>query len=69
MIVLLHDSYYATNWKQKWKRNLLAVIVLEILVLLAFVPTHPRALPVPNFLIACFASLGLYYRQYLCIGK
>ena len=39
-------------------------------VLLAFIPDHPRALPMHlQFLIAPFVSLAFCCPQYFCIGK
>ena len=39
------------NWKRKWKRNLLAIVVIQML--LVFVPRHPSALPASSFCHRC----------------
>ena len=39
------------NWKGKWKRNLLAIVVIQML--LVFVPRHPSALPASSFCQRC----------------
>ena len=44
------------NWKlQKWKCNLLAVVVIQML--LVFVPRHPSALLPPVFVFPCVHSV------------
>ena len=35
------------NWKRKWKHNLLAVVVIQML--LVFIPRHPSPLPASSF--------------------